>query len=399
MDVNKDSTPTLDDISDTVIPVVPVVKATTDTTDTTVDTSKTSTDNSTDDTNTTNDTKTDTSDTDAILIDGIQYTLDSNGNALNEDKTIKFTKTQIDEFDNSSNPPLIDIETITKHVNFTPLDEQGNPINYDSTPEGVANFVNDAVTQRVPELVDEYLQQQFAANPELAKAVDYINRYGSLAGIESNVDYSDVDITTATEETLYNMIVAKEMANGESLADAKETANLYKDAKKLAERATKSKEYFIAKNANEKASAIEQAKVKQVEVQNYWNNIKDTITNRKLTIGNEQITIPPVIKVKTGEGKTENRTPEDFFAYISVPKTFDIDGQKYNYTQSQYDELMERKSHTVHNEIFEALKRFTKYNNEQFIRDTKKAKETKSIRTITTSTKGNTTTGKTARLE
>lgn len=325
-----------------------------------------------------------------VLIDNVQYAIDDQGNALNEDKSIKFTKTQLDEFENTSTDSSINIATIAAHVNFTPLDEAGVPINYDSTPDGVANFVSDTVAQRVPELVQEYLQQTFAANPELARAADYIDRYGSLAGIESNVDYSDVDVTTADEATLYNMVVAREMANGETLADAKDTANLYKDAKKLAERATKSKEYFVAKSANEKAMATEQARTQQVEVQKYWNDIKTIVANRKLTIGNEQITIPPVIQVKTGDGKTENRTPEDFFAYISVPRVYDIDGVKQNLTQSQYDELMEVKSRTSHNDILEALKRFTNYNVEQFIRDTRKAKDTKAIRTIsTTSTKGN----------
>ena len=53
---------------------------------------------------------------------------------------------------------------------------------------------------------------------------------------------------------------------------------------------------------------------------------------------------------------------------------------------------MEVKSRTAHNDIFEALKRFTHYDTEQFVKDVRKAKDTKAIRTIsTTSTKGNVT--------
>jgi len=395
MDINTDNTPTLDTDVDPnglhiVVPSVPKVEPTPDVVATPATIPDVNTPLATPDT--TND--------NAVLIDNVQYILDDQGNALNEDKSVKFTAAQLEAFENTSTDSPIDMSVIAAHVNFTPLDEQGTPINYDSTPEGVATYLNDTIQQRVPELVQEYLAQTFASNPELARAADYIERYGSLAGIESNVDYSGVDITSADEQTLYNMVVAREMANGETLTDAKTTADLYKDAKKLTERATKSKEYFVAKSANEKATATEQARVQQLEVQKYWNDIKNTVTSRKLMIGNEQITIPPVIKVKTGDGKTENRTPEDFFAYISVPKVFDVDGVKQNLTQSQYDELMEVKSRTAHNDIFEALKRFTKYDTEQFVKDVRKAKDTKAIRTIsTTSTKGNANQPKVARLQ
>ena len=326
--------------------------------------------------------------TSKISIDGTIFTLNDKGDALNADGSINLTKDQIDALDVPT--PItngVDINELISSVNYNPIDSAGVQITYEDTKEGRASYIKDVFEQRVPEMAQAIIANEFASNPELSRAYDYISRYGSLAGIESNVDYSIVDVTTTDEATKYNMVVAREMEKGETLAHAKMIADLMKDAKKLDEVATVAKSYFTSKAVQQAANAQQEHLDNQRELQVYWKGIQDTITSRKLSIGEQSITIPEVIKVKTAEGKVENRTSADFYAYLSVPKLFDIDGVQERLTQNQYDQKMELINRTPQNEIYDGLKRFTRYNNEQFIVDIKKANAVIGMRTISTTSK------------
>ena len=325
-----------------------------------------------------------------ILIDEVEYSLNATGDALNADGTINMTATQLDALENTPEPTDLKIEDIAARINYSPIDENGTPMTYDSNPDGIANFVKDVIDQRLPEMAQEMLVAEFVANPELARAYDYIARYGSLAGIESNVDYSVVDIANADEATKYNMIVAREMEKGETLTHAKMIADLLKDAKKLDDGATVAKTYFDSKNAETKEQARLQAIEDARTANEYWTGVKTAIANRKFTIGKQQIIIPEVIKVNTADGKFENRTSDDFYKYLSEVKTFDLNGQKRQLTQNQYDQLIETSNRTDVDAIYDGLKRFSKYNNEQFIVEIKKANAVAGIRSISTKGKGDT---------
>ena len=324
-----------------------------------------------------------------ISIDNVIYTLNDSGDALNPDGTVNLTKDQIDALDTPV-PPIttgVDINELIASVNYNPIDSAGVQISYEDTKEGRASYIKDVFEQRVPELAQELLANELASNPEKLRAIDYIDRYGSLAGIESNVDYSIVDVTTADEATKYNMVVAREMEKGETLAHAKMIADLMKDAKKLDEVATVAKSYFSSKAVQQAATAKQEYLDNQQELKVYWDSIHNTISSRKLSIGDQTITIPEVIKVKTAEGKVENRTSTDFYEYLSVPKLFTINGNQERLTQNQYDQIIETQNRTPQNEIFDGLKRYTKYNNEQFIVDIKKANAVTGMRTISTTSK------------
>jgi len=323
-----------------------------------------------------------------ILIDEVEYTLNVTGDAVNADGTVKMTAAEIAAVDSTPEPSELSIETIAARINYSPVDEAGTPITYEANPDGIVNYVKDVIDQRLPEMAQEMLAAEFTANPELARAYDYISRYGSLAGIESNVDYSAVDLTNADDATKYNMIVAREMEKGETLTHAKMIADFFRDGKKLDEGAAVSKTYFDSRNAETKEQARLQAIENDRKATEYWNGVRNTIANRKLTIGKQQITIPEVIKVNTADGKFENRTSDDFYKYLSEVKTFDVNGQKKQLTQNQYDQLIEADTRTDADAIYDGLKRFSKYNNEQFIVEIKKANTVAGIRSISTRGKG-----------
>jgi hypothetical protein len=81
--------------------------------------------------------------TDELKIDGVVYKLDANGNALDKDGNVFKTK---DELESLYEEPVDDatIETIQKLTGLELTDADGNPITYDYTPEGIAQYVTDS---------------------------------------------------------------------------------------------------------------------------------------------------------------------------------------------------------------------------------------------------------------
>lgn len=75
-----------------------------------------------------------------VEIDGTLYTLDDNGNAVDDNGEIKFTKEQIDAMsDENANELDGDyIEAISKASGIVIKDEKGEPVKFEPTIEGFA---------------------------------------------------------------------------------------------------------------------------------------------------------------------------------------------------------------------------------------------------------------------
>lgn len=75
-----------------------------------------------------------------VEIDGTLYTLDDNGNAVDDNGEIKFTKEQIDAMSDEE-PNELDgdyIEAISKASGIVIKDEKGEPVKFEPTVEGFA---------------------------------------------------------------------------------------------------------------------------------------------------------------------------------------------------------------------------------------------------------------------
>ena len=89
--------------------------------------------------------------------------------------------------------------------------------------------------------------------------------------------------------------------------------------------------------------------------------------------------MPDVIRVKTADGKTETKSINDFTKYITEPRTFNLDGRVITATQHDYDMEMERRSRTPDNDLFDAYRRFTKYDDSQLIKAKLKDERAKNV--------------------
>ena len=85
---------------------------------------------------------------DSVEIDGIAYTVNNDGALVDEKGEVFKTKDEVIELlkdnsvENIEESNSINIEDIQKIVGINIEDEKGNSVQFDSTPEGVAQYVN-----------------------------------------------------------------------------------------------------------------------------------------------------------------------------------------------------------------------------------------------------------------
>lgn len=131
-----------------------------------------------------------------VEIDGTLYTLDDNGNAVDDNGEIKFTKEQIDAMSDEE-PNELDgdyIEAISKASGIVIKDEKGEPIKFEPTIEGFAKREAAVKALGEREGFAKGFNEFLANNPDIAALVEYKSKFGTIEGYSANVDYSKVEI-------------------------------------------------------------------------------------------------------------------------------------------------------------------------------------------------------------
>lgn len=131
-----------------------------------------------------------------VEIDGTLYTLDDNGNAVDDNGEIKFTKEQIDAMsDEGANELDGDyIEAISKASGIVIKDEKGEPVKFEPTIEGFAKREAAVKALGEREGFAKGFNEFLANNPDIAALVEYKSKFGTIEGYSANIDYSKVEI-------------------------------------------------------------------------------------------------------------------------------------------------------------------------------------------------------------
>lgn len=131
-----------------------------------------------------------------VEIDGTLYTLDDNGNAVDDNGEIKFTKEQIDAMSDEE-PNELDgdyIEAISKASGIVIKDEKGEPVKFEPTIEGFAKREAAVKALGEREGFAKGFNEFLANNPDIAALVEYKSKFGTIEGYSANVDYSKIEI-------------------------------------------------------------------------------------------------------------------------------------------------------------------------------------------------------------
>lgn len=306
-----------------------------------------------------------------IEFDGKTFTVTKDGTIEQDGKVFK-TKEELKNLliAAEDTPEENYISAVQKATNLVITDDTGKPLEYDNTIEGFTKYAQDLHTNAKTLGAAEYEQTLLSQFPILKDVIEYLTLKGSLNGFNEQIDYSSISINDDEQEQI-DIYTRAKSAQGLSQTEISEMVNYLKADKKLKDAAVTSLNYLKDVQERDKLSrtaAIEQKKKEEeLEAANYWKEVHSIINSKQLVLGEKKFALPEIIKVKDSNGKVVTKTLKDFQDYIERPINFNIDGRIYTMTQHDYDTYLEDTKHTPHNDLFDAYRRFTGYDDTQLI--------------------------------
>jgi hypothetical protein len=255
-----------------------------------------------------------------IEVDGSTYSVAENGDVVDKDgnvfKEAKDVKAWIESFEvNNVNPDEISIETLQKTFDVELTDENGKPIEFENTPEGVKSYVESIIEVQREEIQEATINTLYAKYPILETLIPYIaTNGGSIEGFTDVKDRSGVTIDESNEaqqESIIRESWAEQKISGNVdnyIAYLKANGMLLGTAKaELA--ALQEKDVSLREELAQQAEEAEQAAIER-ETQ-FWTGVKEVIDSRSIA----GYKIPDTIIIER-DGKKISATPDDFFNYM-----------------------------------------------------------------------------------
>ncbi len=255
-----------------------------------------------------------------IEVDGSTYSVAENGDVVDKDgnvfKEAKDVKEWIESFEvNNVNPDEISIETLQKTFDVELTDENGKPIEFENTPEGVKSYVESIIEVQKEEIQEATINTLYAKYPILETLIPYIaTNGGSIEGFTDVKDRSGVTIDESNEaqqESIIRESWAEQKISGNVdnyIAYLKANGMLLDTAKaELA--ALQEKDASLREELAQQAEEAEQAAIER-ETQ-FWTGVKEVIDSRSIA----GYKIPDTIIIER-DGKKISATPDDFFNYM-----------------------------------------------------------------------------------
>jgi len=311
-----------------------------------------------------------------IELDGENHTLDKDGNIIKDGKVIK-TKKELAELiltNTSPSAPVLDdddyVGNIQKATNLVIVTPDNKPIEYENTLPGITRYVLD-VHKNGRELgANEFQETLLSQFPVLKDVIEHLTLTGSLKGFNEEVDYNSV-VLSDDENQQIDIYTKAQIARGVSPSEINDLVKYLKEDKKLKLHAEHALNYLKTTQTEHqvsRAQAIKDAQLQEErEIDEYWNNIDSTLKSKEVVIKDKKFTLPEVIRVKEADGKIVTKSLKDFEDYVKKPRNFNIDGKLYTMTQHDYDEYLENIERTPQHDLFDAFRRFSKYDDSQLI--------------------------------
>lgn len=269
----------------------------------------------------------------------ITYTVDKDGNLVddkgeifkNKDEVQAWIKEQGIETEEPENDGTLNFKSIKEAVGVSITDDEDKEVEYEDTPAGIAQYINDVIDQKVQENNDGVVNNFLDQNPLVKEFIDYVNVYGTYQGFGEVKDRTTVVLDKENENQLENIIrtAAKEFGNAtindNYIKYLKSSGTLYDEAKAQLEA-------LIAKDKKDQEQRellnrqrLQEEVKKQEEL---ISSIKEKVKTR--TIGD--FVLPEHIQ-KDINGKKYTLSINDFIDYIFKPTIKLEDGSRI----SQYD--------------------------------------------------------------
>lgn len=288
---------------------------------------------------------------DTVNVDGVDYTIDANGNAVDADGTVFRTAAELAELiaQNGSEPSVLDQLQTRFGSDFK--DEDGNPIVFDNNAEGIAAYVDTVVQSRIVEAQTAALNNLFETYPQVEQVINHLKLNGTLEDFVEIPDRSNITVSKDNEEQQASFIREEWKLSGKK-GDVNKFIDYCKNAGILYDTAVESKEavdsIYESRLAEQKAQVEAKEAAAAAEEKAYWDNVEKTISKGEL-LG---YSIPEQIQCNK-DGKKVMLSRKDFLKYVSTP--VDSEGN----TAYMLDEAKVDSNVRMQDDLLKAFLKFT----------------------------------------
>ena len=294
---------------------------------------------------------------DSIELDGVTYTVNENGDLVDEKGEVFKVKSEVEAFlkeyttEETNEVPEINVTDIQKLVGVDVVDEKGKAISFDNTPEGVAEYVNSVLDLKKAEFAQAGINKLIEDYPVLNDFLNYYIANGnSYEGFGEMKDRSGIQIDEANEAQQI-AIVREAWKEFGKRGNVDKYISYLKDSGQLLDVAKDdlaALQQADAEVREENAKAALQAQQEyEAQVAAYWKEVKSCVDKREIA----GYKIPDVIILDRG-GKQVSATPEDFFNYI-----YQVDEQ--GMSQYQRELANEAPADRMNDELLKAYLKYT----------------------------------------
>lgn len=288
---------------------------------------------------------------DTVDVDGVDYTIDANGNAVDADGTVFRTAAELAELiaQNGSEPSVLDQLQTRFGSDFK--DEDGNPIVFDNNAEGIAAYVDTVVQSKIAEAQTAALNNLFEIYPQVEQVINHLKLNGTLEDFVEIPDRSSITVSKDNEEQQATFIREEWKLSGKK-GDVNKFIDYCKNAGILYDTAVESKEavdsIYESRLAEQKAQVEAKEAAAAAEEKAYWDNVEKTISKGEL-LG---YSIPEQIQCNK-DGKKVMLSRKDFLKYVSTP--VDSEGN----TAYMLDEAKVDSNARMQDDLLKAFLKFT----------------------------------------
>lgn len=317
---------------------------------------------------------------DTINVDGVDYTIDAEGNAIAADGTVFRTATELAELiaQNGSEPSVLNQLQTRFGSDFK--DENGNPIVFDDNEEGIAAYVETVVQSRVKEAQTAAINNLFETYPQVEQVINHLKLNGTLDDFVEIPDRSQITVSKDNEEQQAAFIREEWKLSGKK-GDVNKFIDYCKNAGILYDTAVESKEavdsIYESRLAEQKAQLEAKEAAAAAEEKAYWDNVEKTISKGEL-LG---YSIPEQIQCNK-DGKKVMLSRRDFLKYVSTP--VDSEGN----TAYMLDEAKVDSDARMQDDLLKAFLRFTGGDYASLVGMAVNKQKVLSIRTVAAQTTG-----------
>ncbi len=309
-----------------------------------------------------------------VAFDGIDYTVNKDG-ALVDSKGVVFktadeTKTLIAESNIIGNDDL-NIDNIRTAIGIDVVDEDGKPVTFDNTTEGISAYVDHVIALKSADIEKSAIQSLFNTYPVVQ---DFINHIAANNGDYKNFGQAPdrTGISLDKENTTQQESIIRESFKEFGKGDPEGYIKYLIDSGALYDEASRELAALQQVDSNRKTDIAAKAEAARVQAEadekDYWASIKNIVDSK--TIAGYQI---PETIIINKDGKQIAATPNDFYNYLYAT---DKDG----YSQYAKEISYVKPEDAMQDEVLRAYLKFTGGNYKDLVNIAINKQEVKRLR-------------------